>query len=793
MKEKFSMGISASFILCLLIVSFFPSTSRGADVLPPPLLKAPGGTEEEWQPLSTLTPRFEWEAVPGATRYGLYISKYTDQFSGYSTLVFDSETPVEISITGTSFDLPAGFLKPGIKYRWNMRSFNGENWGPPNSDRLYFSTSIANGGARGIDVSKWQDRIAWDQVCSWRDSGGRRIEFAYVRATRGTETDSWLNPNMEAIAEYNRDVSSTERLLVGVYHFAEPLLHDAVSSAEYFVTVAGDYIKPGFLRPMLDFESELLGTKELNSQWINQFVNTVIQKTGGVEPIVYTLPNSAKDNFDDSVGIYDLWTTHPQKYSTNPDVIPYTPAPVDYFPDLNAYAWTSPIWSSWVIWQYGVTDYYNRNLPGINADERPETYAVDLDVFNGDRASLEEELLITGASPLDVYILVDLTSSFNDDLPIFKVEAPNMILRLSASNIGSRFGLGRFEDYPISPFGGAASGDKAYERLVDLTFDTDAVLSCISGLSTRWGNDGPESQYAAFYQAATGAGQDLSGVGFSGASIPPGQQANFRKGARKLLVMWTDAPFHNPGDPGSIPYPGPSYEETIEAIKSLDPPMVIGISSGSGGMEELKRLALDTGAVAPAAGVDTNGDGTIDILGGEPLVCEISSSGVGIAEAIESLVEATTILPIAEANGPYGGEVGKSILLNGSGSLDTDGYIALYEWDFEGDGVFDLNTTESSVSHVYETNFSGVVVLRVTDNDGNTAADEATIIINPALIGDVNQDGRVDLFDTLEFAIAFGSCPTSETWNAECDLNQDMIVDIFDVIVVCMHFGETSS
>lgn len=244
------------------------------------------------------------------------------------------------------------------------------------------------------------------------------------------------------------------------------------------------------------------------------------------------------------------------------------------------------------------------------------------------------------AGALDVFLLVDLSGSFWDDLPVFKAQAPDIISSLRASNPDSRFGLAKFEDYPIPPFGSAAAGDKAYERLVDLTFDTDLVLDTISGLFTRFGDDAPQSQLPALYQAATGAGQDLSGVGFPGASIPPGQQANFRDGATKLFLLWTDAPFHQPGDPGAIPYPGPSFSETVDAILALDPPKVIGISSGPFGIPDLEEIAEATGGVAPADGVDCDGDGTVDILEGEPLVCGIAPSGEGIGEAITALVEA---------------------------------------------------------------------------------------------------------------------------------------------------------
>ena len=335
------------------------------------------------------------------------------------------------------------------------------------------------------------------------------------------------------------------------------------------------------------------------------------------------------------------------------------------------------------------------------------------------------------SSAVDVFMLVDLTGSFSPYLPAFKAQAPDLMANLKSSYPDVRFGLGKFEDYPIWPFGDAASGDKAYERLTDLTSDTDAVLSIINGLFTRYGGDGPESQLVALYQAATGEGQDLSGVGYPGASIPPGQQANFRDGAIKLFILWTDAPFHRPGDPGSIPYPGPSFDETVAAILALDPPMVIGISSGTGGLADLRAIAAATNAVAPPGGVDTNGDGIIDIPEGEPLVASIGYSAHGIAAAIESLISAAVMLPIASAGGPYTGEVGDTIVFDGSGSFDPDGWIVLYEWDFESDGVFDSSSAEPIAEHAYHAEFFGVATLRVTDNDGNTAIGTAPVEILP--------------------------------------------------------------
>jgi hypothetical protein len=331
---------------------------------------------------------------------------------------------------------------------------------------------------------------------------------------------------------------------------------------------------------------------------------------------------------------------------------------------------------------------------------------------------------------VDVFMLVDLTGSFYDDLPAFKAQAPDLIATLKSQYPDIRFGLGKFEDYPIWPFGNAAWGDKAYQRLVDLTFDANAVLNTIAGLYTRDGVDGSESQLAALYQAATGGGQDLSGVGYPGASIPAGQQANFRDGATKLILLWTDADFHHPGDPGNIPYPGPSFDETVDAILALDPPMVIGISSGGGGLTDLEAIAAATGALAPPGGIDTNGDGIIDIPEGEPLVATIGYSGQGIAAAIESLVEGATVLPIADASGPYSGEVGEPIVFDGSHSFDPDGWIVLYEWNFDSDGVFDFSSAGPIAEHAYTSEFSGVVTLRVTDNEANVRTDTSPVEVS---------------------------------------------------------------
>jgi hypothetical protein len=64
--------------------------------------------------------------------------------------------------------------------------------------------------------------------------------------------------------------------------------------------------------------------------------------------------------------------------------------------------------------------------------------------------------------------------------------------------------------------------------------------------------------------------------------------------------------------------------------------------------------------------------------------------------------------------------------------------------------------------------------------------------IVPTVIGDINYDGIVDIFDAIAFANCFGTRPGHPRWCPQADLNGDGIVDIFDAIIMANHFGEVA-
>jgi parallel beta-helix repeat protein len=63
-------------------------------------------------------------------------------------------------------------------------------------------------------------------------------------------------------------------------------------------------------------------------------------------------------------------------------------------------------------------------------------------------------------------------------------------------------------------------------------------------------------------------------------------------------------------------------------------------------------------------------------------------------------------------------------------------------------------------------------------------------IVKVTVVGDVNGDGAVDIFDAITLSNAFASVPNSPTWNGNADINSDNSVDIFDAILLSGNFGK---
>ena len=108
----------------------------------------------------------------------------------------------------------------------------------------------------------------------------------------------------------------------------------------------------------------------------------------------------------------------------------------------------------------------------------------------------------------------------------------------------------------------------------------------------------------------------------------------------------------------------------------------------------------------------------------------LTSSGSRIITVHEN------IAPIAQAGINHIVLIGETIQLNGTCS-DSDGTCEYYEWDVDGDGQYDYQSTTGG-STIYVLNEAGIynAVFRVTDDDGLTSTDSVTIIVKEEEIDD---------------------------------------------------------
>ena len=139
---------------------------------------------------------------------------------------------------------------------------------------------------------------------------------------------------------------------------------------------------------------------------------------------------------------------------------------------------------------------------------------------------------------------------------------------------------------------------------------------------------------------------------------------------------------------------------------------------------------------------DVNGDGLWDFIGLGVSVIGINYASPGIydihlevEDAQGQAYRASALVDVKESGphaiptaNPSTGNSPLTVTLNGSGSYDGDGYVVLYEWDFESDGVWDFESPATGVTTAdYPNQGTYSATLRVTDDDGLT--DEASVQI----------------------------------------------------------------
>lgn len=186
------------------------------------------------------------------------------------------------------------------------------------------------------------------------------------------------------------------------------------------------------------------------------------------------------------------------------------------------------------------------------------TVAANIDLSEGGTLGTSTITLGTGSEssgkqPLDIFLLNDMSYSFNDDVYVVRELAGDLVSSIKASQPDTSFGLGSYVDKPGDWFG-SRYGDYVYKTLNPITSDSGRFIDALDLLEVKSGGDSREAQLEALYQVALRTIEDDKSSGTAA------DELGFRPGALRTVVLTTDADYHRAGDNASA---GPNNGDTV--------------------------------------------------------------------------------------------------------------------------------------------------------------------------------------------------------------------------------------
>lgn len=193
----------------------------------------------------------------------------------------------------------------------------------------------------GIDISRYQHKINWEEVIKMRDKG-QRISFAIAKCTEGTTIlDPYFKKNWKKMKEYN--------LLRGSYMYFHPN-RKPKEQALFFIKHTD--LSTGDLPPVIDIE-EAHGMRPDKIRAALLTCIETLENHYGIKPIIYTGASFYEQNLGTPFDEYPLWVAHYEQ------------------------AVAPRISRKWIMWQHNCKGRVN----GIRGD-------VDFNVVNGSLAAL---------------------------------------------------------------------------------------------------------------------------------------------------------------------------------------------------------------------------------------------------------------------------------------------------------------------------------------------------------------------------------------------------------------------
>ena len=167
--------------------------------------------------------------------------------------------------------------------------------------------------------------------------------------------------------------------------------------------------------------------------------------------------------------------------------------------------------------------------------------------------ALDPLVLSVRVRTADIYFLMDTTGSMGGEIATLKATLNTTVIPAIRTTIPDAwFGVGSHDDYPFSAYGGSTAiyGDVVYRNLLDITdpapaAGATAITNAVNLLTTHWGNDWAESQSQALWSIATGSALGTYSAAHSCAIPGRFGYPCFRAGTVPIVILLTDAPYHN--------------------------------------------------------------------------------------------------------------------------------------------------------------------------------------------------------------------------------------------------------
>lgn len=142
---------------------------------------------------------------------------------------------------------------------------------------------------------------------------------------------------------------------------------------------------------------------------------------------------------------------------------------------------------------------------------------------------------------------------------------------------------------------------------------------------------------------------------------------------------------------------------------------------------------------------DFDGDGTADQTGTSPTPVTHSYPALGTYNATlvvtddigakgtrVVVISVVNKLPVAALSvTPTPAQTGQVVVFDAAGSRDPDGTVTRYQWDLDGNGIYETDTgTVSTAARAFPNRLRITVRVRVTDNDGATGSASAALAVD---------------------------------------------------------------